>query len=48
MKKKKFYILIAVITIVLLIMLFGEYTVTSEVGSWGWNRTINWGLPFGF
>ncbi|CAD0220500.1 hypothetical protein KYG33_08585 [Chryseobacterium sp. D764] len=47
MQKKKLYILIAVFIAVLL-MFFTEYEVGTETGSWGRNRTINWGWNFGF
>ncbi|WPO92323.1 hypothetical protein [Chryseobacterium sp. HR92] len=47
MKKKKIYILI-IVTIVLLFIFFAEYKVGTETGSWGRNRTINWGWNFGF
>ncbi len=47
MKKKKFYIL----AIVVIIILFLTFLCTYEegvAGSWGMNRSINWGWNFGF
>ncbi|MDW9380573.1 hypothetical protein [Chryseobacterium sp. JV558] len=47
MKKKKIYILIAVV-IALLFIFFGEYETGPVKVAFGWNRTINWGWNFGF
>ncbi|MET3532032.1 ABC-type uncharacterized transport system permease subunit [Chryseobacterium flavum] len=46
MKKKKLYILIAVITILLII--FTKTEKGTTIGTWGKNRAISWGWNFGF
>ncbi len=42
MKKKKLYIVIIGIIIIVLPAFFGKFEKETNFGSWGRNRTINW------
>ncbi|MBW8523927.1 hypothetical protein [Chryseobacterium chendengshani] len=43
MKKKKKYIILVLLTLILLICYFIKYEKGIAIGTWGRNRTINWG-----
>lgn len=42
MKKKKLYILVIIVAIILFIAFFCKYEKGVKVGTWGMNRSINW------
>lgn len=46
MKKKKIWIIIIIIIIVFILFTFSEYQKGTLIGTWGRNRTINWGWGF--
>lgn len=46
-KKETLYLLI-VATLILFLAFFTKYDKGVKVGTWGFNRSINWGWNFGF
>ena len=48
MKKKKLYIFAIIVVVIIFLAFFSNYEKGVEVGTWGINRSINWGWDFGF
>lgn len=48
MKKNKFYIFAIIVVTIVFLAFFSNYNKGVEVETWGVNRSINWGLNFGF
>jgi hypothetical protein len=48
MKKNKLYIFVIMAVIILLLIFIFEYEKGVKIGTWGVNRSINWGWDFGF
>lgn len=46
MKKKKLYIF--TIIAIILLLVFSRIEKGLKIGTWGMNRSINWGWNFGF
>lgn len=48
MKKKKLYIFAIIAVIIISLTFFSKYEKGVVLGTWGKNRSIDWGWNFGF
>lgn len=48
MKKKKFYIFAIISVIIVFLVFVSKYEKGLKIGTWGKNRSINWGWNFDF